>query len=401
MSYLPLANILHYKLRSAFSAFGIGVGICMLVTLAGLARGSLSEIADRWESVQAQLIAFPRGWSDNVITLSGIGLGDAYRDKFQASNPALVERIAPVFLWQIRIGGQDNMSAGIDAADWNQVTGGQKLLEGRLPDPDGKFAAWLESKLLTATSDDTVIEIPDSEIAQHGGLEMVVDSRLARKGHFQVDQSVEAAGHNWKIVGIAPAGVMTRVFIPRRAAQFFFGNGSIQRSTLQFIKLKSGIDPNVAATKLSGQGADIMQLKQYRGKLEQKFGIMFKYINAVNAIALIIAFLFIMVTLYMMVLQRTREIAILKSCGASDEFILRQIVCESMLLTAGGTAFGILLSFPAAWLIETIAPLLTVQISFNWIGIAILAATAGSLFSAIYPAWRAMRVDMVSALTLE
>ena len=52
MAYLPLANIMHHKLRSALSALGIGIGICMLVTLSGLARGSVYEIAERWEATE-------------------------------------------------------------------------------------------------------------------------------------------------------------------------------------------------------------------------------------------------------------------------------------------------------------------------------------------------------------
>ena len=71
MSYLPLANILHHKLRSVLSALGIGVGICMLITLSGLARGSLSEIADRWEAVNADLIAYPKNWGNNIANLVG------------------------------------------------------------------------------------------------------------------------------------------------------------------------------------------------------------------------------------------------------------------------------------------------------------------------------------------
>ena len=74
MAYLPLANILHHPLRSLLSAMGIGIGICMLVTLTGLSRGSLYEIADRWESVDADLIVFPRGWGDSATAKSGVGL---------------------------------------------------------------------------------------------------------------------------------------------------------------------------------------------------------------------------------------------------------------------------------------------------------------------------------------
>jgi len=46
---LPLANILQHKLRSLLTAAGIAAAVCMLITLSGLARGSLYEIADRWD----------------------------------------------------------------------------------------------------------------------------------------------------------------------------------------------------------------------------------------------------------------------------------------------------------------------------------------------------------------
>ena len=51
MAHLPLANLMHHKLRSLLSALGIGMGICMLVTLSGLARGSLFEVAEPHDRV--------------------------------------------------------------------------------------------------------------------------------------------------------------------------------------------------------------------------------------------------------------------------------------------------------------------------------------------------------------
>ena len=46
MTPLPLANILHHKLRSALSMLGIGIGVCMLIALSGLARGIESMAGD-------------------------------------------------------------------------------------------------------------------------------------------------------------------------------------------------------------------------------------------------------------------------------------------------------------------------------------------------------------------
>jgi hypothetical protein len=405
MAYLPLANLTHHKLRSALSALGIGIGICMLIALSGLSRGSLYEVADRWESVSADLIVFPRGWGDNAADKSGSGLSDRYADVLRREHADAVERVVPVFTWPMELAGQDQMVAGVDRRDVPVLTGGRELAEGRLFDEGSRFADWIERTLLTGgDGGDKPVEITAKQLADpaHDGLEIVIDSRLAAAGNYRVGQTVTAAGHEWEIVGIVPAGAMTRVMMPRRTAQFLFGSGQITRSTLMFVKLPEGVDPGPAARDIAETiGQDVVPLGRYRAMLLEKFGIMFRYVDAVNAIALAIAFLFIMITLYTMVLQRTREIAILKASGASAAFILRQVLAESLILTGAGTAIGVALSFVAGWAIETIDPLLTVRITWRWIALAAGAAALGALLAALYPAWRATRVDVVRALTLE
>jgi putative ABC transport system permease protein len=398
---LPLANILHHKLRSLLSAAGIGMGICMLVTLSGLSRGSLYEIAERWESVDADLIVFPAGWGDSATARSGVGLSEKLADYFAREHDDLVARAVPVFTWPMKLAGQDQMAAGIRADAWSTVTGDATLREGRLFDPDGSFDTFLEQRLLQ-TTDQPADELTAETLAERGGLEIVIDDRLAKAGRYTLGQTVRSANHDWTIVGIAPAGVMTRVFLPLPTAQYLFGSGDITKCTLIFLKLREGVPVGSAAKTLRDDiGQDVIPLAAYRGMLEQKFGVMFHYVDAVNVIALVIAFLFVMTVLYMMVLQRTREIAILKSCGASRGYILRQVLGESLILTALGTAMGIALSLLAAWGIERVAPLLTVQITLQWLGIAILAAAVGACGAALYPAWRATRVDMAEVLTYE
>ncbi|MFA6133252.1 MAG: ABC transporter permease [Phycisphaerae bacterium] len=408
MAYLPLANILHYKLRSALSAFGIGIGICMLVTLSGLSRGTLGEIADRWEAVDADLIVFPRGWGENASDKSGSALPDRWADKIRSAHGDIVERITPIFTWQIRLGGQDQLAVGVDSDQWQHLTGGRQLREGRLFDPDKHFAQWIRTRLLTASPDSDANEVAeglsqqDLSDPQHAGLELVIDSRLAAAGHYTLGQTVTTANHEWKIVGIVPAGAMARVFMPRQTAQYLFGNGDITKSTLMFVKLRGGADVGPAARDIGKTtGQDVVPLGRYRGMLMEKFGIMFVYVDAVNVIALVIAFLFIMITLYTMVLQRTREIAILKSAGASNFFLLRQVLAESLLLTGAGTAAGAAMSVGAAWLIQTLRPLLTVTLTPRMLVTAVVVAAAGAIVAALYPAWRAVRVDIAEALTLE
>ena len=409
MAYLPLANILHHKLGSLLSALGIGCAVCMLVTLSGLGRGSLGEVADRWEAVDAELIVYPLGWGETVTSLSGVGLSDWYADKIRREYADVARRVTPVFLWPMKLAGQDHLAAGVDADHFTSLTGGREVSVGRRADPEGKFARWLEKRLLRSDDNEddasaAELEVLDTRTAfahpGHCGLELVIDDRLARKGDLHVDDVVRAANHDWRIVGIVPAGGISRIFLPRRTAQFLFGSGSIAKSTLLFVKLAEGVDPDAAARRLRAIGQEVVQVRQYRAMLLHRFGIMFRYMDAVNAVVLTVAFLFVMNTLYTMVLQRTREIAVLIACGASGWFIVRQILAESLLLTVSGTVVGIAGAVVAARAIGTFT-LLTVTITWPWLAVAVAGALTGAALAAIYPAWRAMRVDMVEALTLE
>ena len=399
MAFLPLANLTHHKLASVLNALGIGIGICMLLTLSGLARGTLFEISDRAQAADADLIVCPRGWGDSVTTRSGVGLWESYAKLINEKHSDIVERIVPVFVWPIKLAGQDHRATGVAPEMWHTLTGGRKLSEGgRLFDPDNKFAHWLEKELLTESDDDGPVEDLDLSKAPPGGFELVIDERLAAAGKFKVGQQVVSANHTWTIVGTVPAGVITRVFMPRRTAQYLFGD-SIQRCTLMFVKLKPGCDVGPAAAAIKKTtGQDVMPLTAYRSMLTSKFELMFGYVDTVNGVALSIAFLFIMVTLYTMVLQRNRDIAILKSSGASSIFIMRQVMTEAGLLTLCGTILGIAMAFGAGRLIAYLKPLYTVEITLEWVLIAFCAAGAGAVLSSIYPAWRASRVDMAQVL---
>ncbi len=401
MAYLPLANILHHKLRSALNALGIGIGICMLLTLSGLSRGSLGEIADRWDAVDAELLVYPAGWGETTPTLSGVGLSDRFAQRIAQEDAQLVSRTVPVFLWPMKVGGQDHLAAGVDPTQWDMLSGGKKLSRGRLFDQDGSFARWLENELLSEDAGDELLEIDEDDLYSRGALELVIDSRLSTKAKLDVGDEVQTAGHVWKIVGIVPEGGLARVYLPRRVAQFLFGSGSITKSTVIFVDLVEGANVEQASRQIRNDTRqEVVQVSQYRNMLQQKWGVMYTYVDAVNVIALVIAFLFIAVMLYTMVLQRTRGIALLKSFGASSAFVVRQVLAESLIMTLAGFVIGVATSYLAGWAIEQFT-LYTVRIGLHWIAIALLSAVTGALFSAIYPSWRAMRIDMVEALTME
>src|SRR5437588_7562605 len=80
------------------------------------------------------------------------------------------------------------------------------------------------------------------------------------------------------------------------------------------------------------------------------------FIHVMIGIAIVIGFAVVCLSMYMAVLQRTREIGILKSLGATRAYILELIVAEAFVMGLCGTIVGIILTFGARWLILVLVP---------------------------------------------
>ena len=127
-----------------------------------------------------------------------------------------------------------------------------------------------------------------------------------------------------------------------------------------------------------------------------------EFIIFIMAIGVIIGFAVVCLSMYMAVLQRTREIGILKSLGASQFFILRIILTEAVILGIGGTILGIAMSYGACWLIRTLEPAsIPMVIVPIWWPIAGVVTLIGAAFGALYPGISAARHDTIEALSYE
>ncbi len=102
-----------------------------------------------------------------------------------------------------------------------------------------------------------------------------------------------------------------------------------------------------------------------------------------------------------MVVEHTREIGILKSLGVTRLGLLRLSVLEALLISGGGVAIGIALAFAAQALIAWLKPLLTVDLAASSLVLALLIGIVGGTASALYPGYRAARLDPALALSTE
>jgi putative ABC transport system permease protein len=132
----------------------------------------------------------------------------------------------------------------------------------------------------------------------------------------------------------------------------------------------------------------------------QLTSMLFTAIPAVVAIGVVVGGIVIMNIMLMTVNERTREIGLRKSLGATRADIRRQFLVEALVLTAAGGALGVLRGWALAFGVSTFTPL-PAKITVWSVGLALAVGTAAGTLFGVYPASRAARLDPIAALRVE
>lgn len=397
---LAWSSVWHRKTRAVLSILAVAIGIAMMVTMLALAHGTLGEVADRMTNVDADLLVLP---SQTTLVAGGAEFKDKHGQVIEQvtyqGKPVVQQAIA--VLWQpIRMAGKEQRMFGIDPADMPAFLGSRKLIAGRLPDADGAFRKMLDALRRPSGMYDVSAVTPEQLAA---GCEMLIDQRLAVAGHYKVGDEVSAMGQTWRIVGIVEPGVAARVFCPIQTLRHISQLGEA-RATVFYVKLRPEVsrDPleldRVASAISEASKTVVEPLGAIQSMWETTFATMYAYIWVASAVAMTVCFLLICVTMYTMVIERTSQIAIIKAMGGGRLMLLGQSVLEAAILSIAGTAFGLALAMLARWIIEKTMPLLTVEVRAKWFILAVVVGIVGGTISALYPGWRAGKVQPALAL---
>ena len=134
---------------------------------------------------------------------------------------------------------------------------------------------------------------------------------------------------------------------------------------------------------------------------QQQTQAIFTYVMvAIAAISLLVGGIGIMNIVLATVLERTREIGIRRSLGATRIDILRQFLVESVLISVGGGTLGVAFGFGLSWAISQLAEWKTIVTPPSVLVAFGVSVVVGIVFG-IYPAMQAARINPIEALRYE
>jgi putative ABC transport system permease protein len=353
--YMIVQNVLHRPLRTFITVLAVAVEVTLVIIVVGLTSGLLSESAKRIEGVGADIMVQPPQAS-YLMAFSGAPMPIAIADKL--AQLEYVQAVAPV-LTQFNTSGIE-IVYGIDQQSFHE---GHDL---------------------------------------QGPNDILVDDVYAKSKKIKLGQTLQLFGHDFHVVGIVEHGKGARLFVFLSTLQEI--GGSHDKASVFFIKC----DRTDHTPAVTDEIKDLLPRYEVR-PLKDLMSLMTSsnlpglaaFINVMIGIAVVIGFLVIFLSMYTTIIERTREIGVLKALGASKGYIVRIVLSETTLLCIGGAVAGVGLSFLMSAIFIKVFPTLTILITPLWVLRAGLIAIVGGLLGAAYPAWMASRKDPVEALAYE
>jgi putative ABC transport system permease protein len=362
---IVLENLKHKPMRSLLSILLVGVPVTLILCLVGLSHGMLEDTQRRTRAIGADIIVRPPG--SNLLSTGGA---------MPAAIAGALEKRPHVKMavgvLNALVQGVDLYAAGIDLARFNRISGGFKLQSG------------------------ASFQQPD---------DVMIDEYYASEKKARVGSYLNFLNRQWRVCGIYRGGMLSHIVFPLRVLQDVTEHAN--QVSQVYVKLDDPANTDAVIHSLkSDPGWGVYKLYSM-----DDFMALFstnnipglrEFVWVIVSIGVVIGFAVTCLSMYMAVLQRTREIGILKSLGASNAFVLRIVLAEAFIMGVGGTALGVVMSFGAWWLIRTLLPAsIPMVIVPIWWLYALGITLVGTLLGALYPGLAAARHDPIEALAYE
>jgi putative ABC transport system permease protein len=173
-----------------------------------------------------------------------------------------------------------------------------------------------------------------------------------------------------------------------------------------FIRLTDDADPIEARERIEEvtdeyASAELLDLDEFADRQTAQFAPILGLIGVLLAVTIIIAILGIVNTLALSVIERTRELGLVRAVGGTRGQLRSMVRWEAVIVSLIGTICGLAIGVFFGWcLVRALEEdgLSTFVIPIGGIIVVVLFAAAFGLVAATYPAWRAGRLNVLDAI---
>jgi len=371
-----LKNIKRRKTRTILTTLGIIIGIAAIVALGSLSEGLSIMVTEELGAVAGKII----------ITQKGAGMASGYigsditpEQLSMISEISGITEVVPMVFYMPPFGPGAGMPSyaviGIEIDKLEYFIGEEILVEdGRKPDDD------------------------EREVALAGV--MLRDTMNVRVGDFYTYREKD-----FQVVGIAEETGISDVdmsyIVPLEDLQDALGTDNYQ---VAYAVLEDPEDAEDVADEIedADDTLDALTMTDITRQVSSILDQISLFTFGIGAIAAFVGGLGVLNTMIMAVLERRKEIGVMKAIGATSWNVLRQILTESVLISLLGGIIGVSLGTLAAFGLVVVTDgaipaTVTPGLAITGLVFAMFLGAIGG----IYPAWQASKVDPVTALRYE
>ena len=404
---LALNILRHSKLRSWLTIIGIIIGIAAVVSIVSISDGAQRSMEEQFGSLGADIITVTPGYSKAVRFgphKADNGGGSAGQDDLTNKDVLAIKSVNNVkYVMGVvsstaeisYLGDKGNVNVqGVDTSVWKDLVSNE-LKEGRYLTKSDSYSVILGHKRAMTYFENEV----------------------------QLNRQVVIEGKLFKVVGIFEEGEDDNaVIIPITIARNLFDD--IDDKEYHFINAKldnvdlfedtiSDIEKKLMLTRgiLKSEDRDftVSSIKELMATISQTLDMMALFLGAIAAISLIVGAVGISNTMFTSVLEKTKEIGIMKAIGAKNKDVLLIFLFNSGMIGLVGGIGGVLLGMGVSGLINVMNSGATsggggmnlfgsTYVSVELMLFAFLFSVIIGMIAGVIPAYKASKLKPVDAL---